>query len=174
MEALTEVTRVLEAADDVGGAEGAGDLLDDFVVTAASRVSSGSQEFVRLRRHGRYAPLQRTNHSRLCRPAKQPCLPWWEEAQVKEGAPWQLWTRTAMPLPRIPAAKMVSPMSCTAGWGRMEWGPLPLRTGARSAGTGEGSLSWMKGFSRQILASLRHMVASAVKTKEGQCAPTGA
>ena len=39
MEALAEVARLLEAAKDVGVAEGAGDLLDDFVVTAASRVS---------------------------------------------------------------------------------------------------------------------------------------
>ena len=39
VEALTEVTRLLEAADDDGGAEGAGDLLDDFVVTAATGVS---------------------------------------------------------------------------------------------------------------------------------------
>ena len=38
MDALTELTRMLERADDAGGTDGAGDLLDDFVVSAAMRV----------------------------------------------------------------------------------------------------------------------------------------
>lgn len=155
MEALTEVTRLLEVAEDDGGAEGAGDLLDDFVLTAASRVSCGCQNSCRLHKHGGHAPQQRRTQSRVCRQAKQLRLPCWEEARVEEGVPWQLLRRMAMRHPRqgrrIPAAKTVSQMSCTAGWGRTEWGPLPQRTGVRSAGTGEGSLFWMKGMSRQCL-----------------------
>ena len=38
VEALAEAMRALERADEVGDADGAGDLLDDFVLTAATRV----------------------------------------------------------------------------------------------------------------------------------------
>ena len=40
MHALTEVTRLLEKADDPVGPQGSGDLLDDFVAAAATRVLS--------------------------------------------------------------------------------------------------------------------------------------
>jgi hypothetical protein len=72
VDALTELTHMLERADDDagGGAEGAGDLLeDDFVVSAAMRVRMPSRQFaLNPNLYGG------TGSSRKCRAGNPQCL----------------------------------------------------------------------------------------------------